>query len=405
MAARVAGLVALLALLPGGPAIAAPQCGPEQATPSVHCGRTPTTVFDAEGTLWAAFEFRGRVYVSTAPGALDALSAAVAVNQDAEEIDVNGENRPKIAVGPGGEVYVSWTRKLPGGFNGEIRFSRSLDGGASFEPVRTINDDGLVTGHRFETLVVDTGGNVYLAWIDKRDLVAAKDAGEEYAGAAVYYTVSTDEGRTFAANRRVSSHSCECCRIAASETPRGDIALFYRGIFGDNIRDHAFAAVDTDGVALPMRRATDDDWYIEGCPHHGPALASAGENAFDLAWFTNGRNRSGVFYARFSPDDGQLKQLMPVSTAASAGHPSLARLPGRLQLAWKEFTGGQTEVRLIESDDDGRTWSDPVTLAATERDSDHPYLLVRGSEVFLSWHSMDEGLRILPVADRPGGNE
>ena len=405
MAIRFAGLVALLALVTGGPVVAGTHCGPEQTVPSVQCGRTPTPVFDDEGTLWVAFEFGGRVYVSAASGGLEAFSPPVAVNAEAEEIDVNGENRPKIAVGPGGEVYVSWTRKLPGGFNGEIRFSRSVDGGASFEPVRTINDDGLVTGHRFETLVVDAGGNVYLAWIDKRDLVAAKAAGEAYAGAAVYYTVSTDGGKTFASNRRVSSHSCECCRIAASETPGGDVALFYRGIFGDNIRDHAFAAVDTEGVALPMRRATDDDWYIEGCPHHGPALASAGESAFDLAWFTNGSKRGGVYYARFSPGDGQLKQLIPVSTAASAGHPSLARLPGRLLLAWKEFTGERTEVRLIESNDDGRTWTDPATLAGTLRDSDHPFLIARGSDAYLSWHSNDEGLRILAVVGGQEGDE
>ena len=401
MRAHVTALV--LAVVLSGTASASPGCDPGQAAPSVHCGRTPTATFDDDGRLWIAFEFGGRVYVSTAGQDLDAFTAPVAVNEDAEEIDVNGENRPKIAIGPEGRIFVSWTRKLPGGFNGEIRFSRSLDGGSSFEEARTINDDGLITGHRFETLLVDAGGNVYLAWIDKRDLVAAKAAGEAYAGAAVYYTVSTDHGETFAANRRVAAHSCECCRIAASETPGGDVALFYRAIFGDNIRDHAFAAVDTEGIAMPMRRATDDDWYIEGCPHHGPALASAGEDEFDLAWFTDGDNRSGVYYARFRPVGDGLARLAAVSTAASAGHPSLARMPGRLLLAWKEFTGEQTVVRLIESTDDGRSWSEPVTVASTLHDSDHPFLVAHGDRAYLSWHSADEGLRVLPIAGGHGG--
>lgn len=387
--------VLTLALAFGGSASAGPYCDSEDAASSVHCGRTPTAVFDDEGKLWVAFEFGGRVYVSTAED--DSLSTPVAVNDEAEEIDVNGENRPKIATGPGGEVYVSWTRKVPGGFNGDIRFSRSLDGGASFEPVRTVNDDGLVTGHRFETLVVDSGGNVYLAWIDKRDRLAATEAGEPYAGAAVYYAVSTDRGKTFAGNRRVAAHSCECCRIAATETASGDIALFYRGIFDDNIRDHAFAVVDTDGVTVPMQRATDDEWRIDACPHHGPALTDAGAGAFDLAWFTNGERRQGVYYARFSPGEGKLKHLSPVSTDPSAGHPTLARVPGRVLFAWKEFTGERTVVRLVESGDDGRSWSEPATLASTRRDSDHPFLIARGNAVYLSWHTADEGLRVVAV--------
>jgi len=90
---------------------------------------------------------------------------------------------------------------------------------------------------------------------------------------------------------------------------------------------------------------------------------------------------------------------------ASAGHPSLARLPGRLLLAWKEFTGEQTVVQLIESNDDGRSWSEPAIIASTSRDSDHPFLVKFADQAYLSWHSADEGLRVLPVTPRQGGSE
>lgn len=398
---RPAGRFAvILALALGADGGAAPACEPGQ--PSAHCGRAPTTAFDRDGRLWAAFEFDGRIYIARASGEQDVFLSPVGVNADTEEIDVNGENRPKIAFGSGGEIYVSWTRKVPGGFNGEIRFSRSLDVGAGFEPVRTINDDGLLTGHRFETLLVDSDDNVYLVWIDKRDLVAATAAGAAYAGAAVYYAVSTDRGATFSTNRKIADHSCECCRIAAAEAPGGDVALFYRGIFGDNVRDHAFASVDTDGVTLPMRRATDDEWHIDACPHHGPALLSAGEGLFDLAWFTNGSTRSGLFYARFDARRGSLAGVTPVSAEASAGHPALARLPGVLLLVWKEFGGDETLVRLRKSGDGGKTWSAPTTLASTGRGSDHPLLITRGDRAWVSWHTADEGLRIVPAGTARG---
>jgi len=368
----------------------------------VDCGRTPTAAFDQAGRLWTAFEFDGRIYVAAAerPGAN--FSTPVPVNADPEQVDINGENRPKIAIGPAGTVHVSWTRKMPGGFNGEIRYSRSTDGGRKFDAVRTINDDGLATGHRIETLLVDGRGDVYLAWIDKRDLVAATDRGDDYAGAAVYYAVSTDGGATFQPNRKVADHSCECCRIAAAATPDGDVALFYRAIFDANVRDHAFAAVATDGVTRAVRRATRDEWRIDACPHHGPALLAVGRSAFDLAWFTNGSERKGIFYGRFDADSGEVTRIRAVSASPSAGHPSLARSDGSLFVAWKEFTGETTDVLLIESADGGMSWSSPVTLARTSGASDHPFLLAHDGRLFLSWHTGDEGLRIF-AAGAPSG--
>jgi len=378
---------------------ATPACEQRLRQPSVHCGRTPTVAFDSDGQLWAAFAFEGRVYVTRADGLSGNYRVAVPVNDVPEELDINGENRPKIAIGDAGEIYVSWTRKLPGGYNGDIRFSRSLDGGASFDNVRTINDDGVPTGHRFETLVVDKRGNVFLVWIDKRDRVAAQSEGRPYAGAALYYTLSADRGSTFQPNRKIVDHSCECCRIAASATAAGGVALFYRAVFDGGVRDHAFVAVDGNGSIQPMQRATDDNWQIEACPHHGPALLDAGDGHFDLAWFTAGETRQGVFYARFDAGSGELTRFAPVSVATSAGHPFIARDRAGLRLAWKEFTGESTVVRIITSSDDGASWSAPIDVAGTAGDSDHPLLATHRGRAYLSWHTVDEGLRIIAIDD------
>ncbi|MDH4108133.1 MAG: exo-alpha-sialidase [Gammaproteobacteria bacterium] len=402
-AAAVGGaLFAVLALPGSAEGAVADRCASGDPGPSVHCGRAPSAAFDLAGRLWVAFEQGGHVWVSRADGDLHEFAEPVRVNDTPETVEVNGENRPKIAFGASGEVYVSWTRKLAGGFNGEIRFSRSVDGGRGFEAARTINDDGLVTGHRFETLFVDERDNVYLTWLDKRDLVAATAAGEGYAGAAVYYTVSTDRGASFVPNRRVADHSCECCRIAAAATDDGDVALFFRSVFGDNVRDHGFAVVGPDRVREPVRRATVDGWRIDACPHHGPAMSRAGGGRFHLAWFTGGDERKGIYYGRYDLPAGSLENVRSVASSASAGHPSLAGSADRPVLAWKEFDGERTAVKAIVSGDGGAHWSPPRTLAATSGASDHPLLVEHDRRVFLSWHTADEGLRIVEV-DRPGG--
>ena len=69
----------------------------------------------------------------------------------------------QVAVGAGSEVYVVWhnSKPRPGeSFPGsDLRFARSLDGGESFEPTLTVNDDvdGPVTSHLFHEYVSGRG--------------------------------------------------------------------------------------------------------------------------------------------------------------------------------------------------------------------------------------------------------
>ena len=367
---------------------------------SVHCGLTPTTGFDPTGRLWASYVVGEFVYVAWSDDIGSSWSRPVRANAAPEPVYTNGENRPKVAFGPDGEIYVSWTKVTEGSFAGDIRFTRSTDGGRHFEPVRTVNDDGLQTSHRFETLYTDPGGNVYLAWLDKRDQVRMAEEDGAYRGAALYYTVSTDGGRTFAANRKVADHSCECCRIALTGTPDGAVAAFWRHIYDDNIRDHGFTILGPEGVLLNPQRPAVDNWHIEACPHHGPAMASAGDGRYHLAWFTLGE-RHGIFYGRYDPKLRQLDRVHPVA-ARGASHPHLAQGTGALYLAWKSFDGERTHAMLIRSADAGRSWSAPVSLASTAGASDHPLLVGSEGRIWLSWHTGDEGLRLVPVGSEGG---
>lgn len=369
-----------------------------QPPDSVHCGRTPTAAFDSTGRLWAAYVIGEFVHVANSVDGGKTWSRARRVNSEPEPVYTNGENRPKIAFGAGDEIFISWTRITPGRFAGDIRFSRSDDGGAGFEAPRTVNDDGLATSHRFETLFTDTRGRIYIAWLDKRDQVWTQERGGEYDGAALYYAVSTDNGVTFSANRKVADNSCECCRVAMSETLDGDVAVYWRHIFGDSIRDHAFAILGAKDIRLPARRPVADNWRIDACPHHGPAMVTGDAGDFHLAWFSLG-DRKGIFYGRYTPETGSVDDLMPVA-AQGAGHPSLARSGSELMLAWKQFDGENTQVMLLRSTDNGRHWMPEVAIAETSGASDHPLLVQYDGLNWLSWHTRDEGLRLVPLHER-----
>jgi len=387
-------LGALVLLL--SPLAATASC--EEGKASVQCGNAPSATIDDKGRLWVAFVQDEHVYVANSADQGRSYSVPVRVNLEPEDAEYNGENRPKILV-DGESVYVSWTKKTSPRFTGEIRFSRSTDGGRTFSEPRTINDDGLLTGHRFESLFLTDSGHLYLTWIDKRDLEAHLESGRDYNGAAVYYAVSDDGGASFSRNYRVSDHSCECCRIAVAPRGADSVAILWRQIFGVNTRDHAITVLSPDGEVAPVRRATYDEWQIDACPHHGPTMVRArGIEAYHMSWFSNGDAHQGVYYGRFDLASGEPRGVMPVDANPGAGHPFLATLGSEVHLIWKGFDGRRSLIRHIRSGDNGATWSQPQTLATTEQGSDHPLIVSGQGSLFLSWKTDEHGYVFEPFA-------
>lgn len=375
-------------------------CGDPAALPSPDCGRTPTPAFDGDGRLWAAFVQHGHVYVTSSKDAGSNFTSPVAVNARAEPVYTNGENRPKIAFGPEDEVYVSWTKKTEGRFTGDIRFSRSLDGGETFETPRTVNDDGLPTSHRFDALHVSPSGLIYLAWLDKRDKVTAEADGGDYTGAAVYYAVSDNRGATFSKNRKIADHSCECCRIGAAPAADNGVTLFWRHIFDANTRDHALATLTPQAKDIAVRRATVDDWRVDACPHHGPSIA-AGKAGHHLTWFTNGSRRQGIYYGRLEPETGEVVDIAEVDPAAGAAHPYVWAAAGTVHLVWKRFEDGRSRLLHRRSADRGAHWSEPAEVARTAGASDHPLLAASSHRVYASWWTEKEGYRLIELGEAP----
>ena len=359
---------------------------------SVHCGEAPSATIDAMGNLWVAFVQNQHVFVSKSQDQGLSFSTAVPVNPLAEDIEFNGENRPKIIVN-GDEVYVTWTLKTSPRFTGEIRFSRSDNGGESFSAPYTVNDDGLFTGHRFESLFRTAAGDLFITWIDKRDLEAATEQGQDYSGAAVYYTVSKDGGLTFSENFRVANHSCECCRIAIAPRGEENIAILWRQIFGVTTRDHAIAVLTPEGQVLETYRASYDEWQINACPHHGPSMvqSASSSDSYHMSWFSNGDLHKGVYYGRFDFGSNQPNAVRQIDGNPGAGHPYLAELAGRVYLVWKGFDGQQSLLRMMTSADNGENWSAPETLMTTVQASDHPLLVTSEEGVYLSWKSEEFG--------------
>jgi hypothetical protein len=348
--------------------------------------------FDATGTVWAVHKVSGHLAVSRSTDAGRTWGNPVLVTPAPEATDTGGDARPKLAVGPQGQVYVTWTRPLAKPYTGEVRFSRSLDGGRTFSVPVVVHRDRQEITHRFDALAVNARGQVFVAWIDKRDQVAAGKAGG-YRGAAVYFAVSDDAGATFRGDFKAADHCCECCRLALQPDAEGGVVALWRHVFAPNVRDHALVLLRPDGTAGPLRRVTFDDWRIDVCPHHGPALGLGADGVRHAVWFSGAPGKAGVFLGRLG--ENGVEQVQAVG-GLTAEHADAAAAGSRVLVAWKEFDGERTRLRARLSADGGRTWMDRE-LGATEGPSDHPRVLTSPQGLHVLWNSRNEPLRLFTI--------
>lgn len=353
------------------------------AKPSLAVAAT----FGDNGRLWLVSVQDGHLYVRHSDDRGATMSSPVRINSAPEAILGDGENRPKLVV-RGRDLFVSYTRGLAKPMTGDIRFSRSSDGGKTFSAPMTVNDNTDVISHRFDALVVGNTGRVALAWLDKRDLDAAQQTGKTYRGAAIYVAESRDGGNTFAPNRKLADHTCECCRVGLATDLDGTPVAFWRHIFDGGIRDFAIARFDE-----PLHRASEDGWRIDGCPHHGGDIAIDARGGRHLVWFTGAEGKAGLYYRRV--DGARMTPVHPFGDLdAQAGHPVVLARQERIFLAWREFDGKQHRIRVMVSRDRGDTWMMPAIRATTAGAADYPLLLANRDEAWLGWNTTDEGFRL-----------
>lgn len=383
---HVAGL--LLMLMLATPAMAHMHMGHESALGA-------SAAFAPDGRLWVVSVKGEHVVLRHSDDAGQTLSAPVMVNTKPEPISASGENRPKIALGPQGDIYVSWTQPLAKPYTGRIRFARSTDGGRHFSAPVTVHHDRAVITHRFGTMAVDAKGRILVAWIDKRDLAAAKAEGKSYLGAAVYYAWSDNRGASFAVEQKLADHSCECCRIAMAHTPDGGIGIFWRSVYPGDIRDHTYAEWKNGKITAAPARATDTQWKIAGCPHQGPGLAIADDGTPHGVWFSAAGGKPTIWYGQLDP--GHDPRHLQAMAHAGASHADVIADGQTVWVVWNQVgSDGMALMRRV-SHDGGKHFGDADAIAHASGAVASPQLLRDGRRVYVAWNTAD-GFRVLPIS-------
>jgi len=371
-------------------------CADPKAPPLSLCAETVTATFDNKSTLWAVWTNNDSIYVQSSADKGNSFTAPVLVNTKPETVAAENESRPKIKVDAKGTIYLTWVLTLDKKRSTYVRFSRSTDGGKSFTTPVTVNDDLQVIRHRFDSLAVGKNGEIFVAWLDARDTEAAKKAGKEVKGLSLYYSTSTDAGKHFATNKSITDHVCECCRIDTAIAPDNTPVVVWRHIFESGIRDHALVKFKDWQTPDTMQRLSHEDWKIDACPHHGPALSIAESGIYHAVWFSGAESKQGLFYG-YSTDAGKSFSESINFAKEGASHPSVLAMNKQILVTWQTFDGKTNRALIMKSTDEGKTWSAPEVLAETTEMADEPFLVSDGQRIYLSWQVAQKDYQLIAI--------
>jgi hypothetical protein len=348
----------------------------------------PAMQFDRTGVLHVAwFEKKGEARALRAVRVTDggkAVSSPVQVNQAGAEPDALHQ-APGLATSADGTVYATWStsKRVPDVFfAANLRMARSADGGLTYESPLVVNDDDNPINHSFEQIEAGRNGDVYLAWLDNR--------GKDKSGAGAIFACSRDGGKTVGKNLTIDGMACPCCRPSVALAPDGTVWVAWRKTFDGNVRDVVLAKSTDRGATfsapLLVKR---DGWVFSACPHRGPSLAFDRYGRLYIGWYTEGADEQPRLLLATSDDQGRTFSE-PISL-----HTSTTSLPDQLRMAvhpngmvvavWEEVTGVRKRAVMRVSLDRGRTFA-PVQALSDGAKAETPTVAIHDSGVMaVSW--------------------
>jgi hypothetical protein len=313
----------------------------------------------------------------------------VRVNPDGMVVD-SLYQPPGLAVGPAGEVYLSWSsRRYGGAYGSRLRLSRSLDGGQSFDSHLGVNDDRPVS-HSFEGLAVAPDGTVFVAWIDSH---------EDPDRAATSFARLVDRGGRVAGVVTLDRTACACCRVSLAVGPLETVVAAWRRVIPGDIRDVVLGVSRNHGRDFAAATLVHGDrWKITACPRRGPSVAADNRGRVYSAWYTEGPDDQPKILLAVSSDGRRFEAPLRVNTSAASipDHPRLAVGPGGIvAVAWAEATAVRHRVLIRYSTDGGRTLRSERVLGEIVKESASdvvPDIAVgpRG-EFIVAWHEASIG--------------
>ncbi len=301
------------------------------------------------------------------------FSSPIQVNDKDGDASPGGYTNP-IQIGPTGDVFIAWQQvqehpQFFGIYN--IRLAKSTDGGNTFESTINPGKDLPPSEKLYPELAVSGKGIITIPYINNEFATTETENGTQIA----YNTDSVDlvtqmpvlrsddGGKTFQ-KFILDKESCQCCDIASTVGPDGEIYVVWR------TSDREYTAPnDPTNLHIKYLGNTTKEDYLKDLDDAGKKLYEEGKIDLPVGYST----ARDIVVAHSTDGGNGLEWSEPVRVQDKKwmfnGCPSIGPgtqfdSNGRLYVSY--FTGagedGMMGYYYVYSDDKGKTFSKPIPL-------------------------------------------
>src|SRR5437660_4717941 len=276
---------------------------------------------------------------------------------------------PQIAVDAAGNIYMAWEDDTNA--NSNILFSLSTDGGATFLPTPAAKQVSNSLGCSFSpVMAVDAAAHINIVWEDSPDC--------SFGTSNIFFSRSTDGGMTFSAPTNLSATMNTALysvpQIAVDTT--GNISVLWESDTGNLAIWFSSSSDGGTTFSAPKMVSTNPSGSM------GPQIAVDKSGNINVVWEDDIAGHSDISFSRSTDNGTTFSPPVNLSNPLGNAIANAARLAIGLDIAaninvvWSNDCGGNFDIFLSRSVDNGASFSSPKNLSGTPGSSGNPQLFV-----------------------------
>ena len=306
--------------------------------------------------------------------------------QEAQEITrgtnwfVNWADFPSIAAQNGNLISHTLKKSSKGTYSYDVKLNLKKVGEDHWKTDVDLHTDNTYTEHGFVSSLPYKKG-FFLSWLDGRNTEEDENGNR---GAMTIRGAEVSLDGSIQNEFELDARVCDCCQTTAAITANGPVVI-YRDRSDDEIRDMSIVRWENESWTAP-KPLYSDDWKIEGCPVNGPKAAAMG-NSLAGAWFTAAEGQSEVKLV-FSEDNGSsFKAPVLISKNHVIGRVDATMVNETIALvSWMETENEKTYLKAAKVNRNGTKGTTLIIAEmAASRSSGFPQMEYLKGKVHFAW--------------------